>query len=73
MDYTQCILVLNHLKKFGTITSKEAFDMYGITRLAAIIFLLRKEHNISTIRSTGTNRFGRPTRYATYKLNGEKD
>ena len=32
--------VLEHLKEYGTITSLEAIDLYGATRLSAIIFNL---------------------------------
>lgn len=39
---TQHQIVLNHLKK-GPITSLQAFQMYGITRLAARIHELHKQ------------------------------
>jgi hypothetical protein len=45
--------VLNHLQE-STITSWEAINKYGITRLSAIIFVLRKDYTItSTRRSEG--------------------
>jgi hypothetical protein len=45
--------VLNHLQD-KTITSWEAINKYGITRLSAIIFVLRKDYTItSTRRSEG--------------------
>lgn len=34
--------VYEHLKKQGHITSKEAFELFGATRLSAIIYNLRK-------------------------------
>ena len=34
--------VLEHLQKNNTITSMEAIDLYGATRLSDIIFKLRK-------------------------------
>lgn len=37
--------VLNHLRENGSITSWEAIQQYGATRLSAIIFNLRKKGN----------------------------
>lgn len=34
--------VLRHLQKFGSITSLQAFQLYGITRLSGRIYDLRK-------------------------------
>lgn len=56
---TQKERVLGHLKKFSGITSLQAYDMYGITRLAAVIFDLRACGN--RIKSTDMkvrNRYG---------------
>lgn len=61
--------VIEHLKKHGTITSMEAIEKYGATRLAAIIFDLRKKYNISTIMTEGKDRYDNISRYAIYKLN----
>jgi hypothetical protein len=43
--------VFNHLQD-KTITSWEAINNYGITRLSAIIFVLRKDNNITSTRKT---------------------
>lgn len=40
---TQKEQVLAHLKKYGSITSWNAITDYRITRLAAVIFLLRED------------------------------
>lgn len=56
---TQNDMILNHLREHGSITSKEAIDAYGITRLSGRIFELRKRGNIisaSTVRVM--DRFG---------------
>ena len=66
-------ITLNHLQTHETITSMEAFHKYGITRLSAVIFELRKVYNIATIMTDGTNRYGRPTHFATYKYIGKVD
>ena len=66
---TQVEKVLNHLIKFGTITSWEAIQTYRITRLSDKIYLLRKKGiNISTIDSSNINQDGIKTEFATYKL-----
>lgn len=61
--------VVSHLNSFGAITSKEAFEMYGITRLAAIIHDLRiKGYNIETDMIVGKTRYGSTCQYARYVL-----
>lgn len=62
-----------HLKHHHAITSWEAFEMYGITRLSAIIYTLRKTHNIRSLPMTTTNRFGNTVNYVKYVYEGEKD
>ena len=39
---TQKLLIMNHLLDGGSITQREAFNMFNITRLSAIIYYLRK-------------------------------
>lgn len=66
---TQEEKVLRHLKQFGTITSWEAIMEYGITRLSAKIFNLRKEgYDIGSERVTAKNRFGENCTFAKYFL-----
>lgn len=62
--------VLEHLKEHGTITSLEAIELYGATRLSAIIFNLRKQgFNIETIDLPFVDRFGNKSHYGKYILN----
>ena len=63
--------VLRHIKKYGSITSMEAFEKYGITRLSARIYNLRREHNIVTIMRTSVNRYGNEVNFAEYRLVAE--
>ena len=66
---TQFEIIKNHLEKYKTITSMEAFQKYGITRLSATIFNLRAEGNrIVTEYQTSKNRYGERTTYAVYRL-----
>lgn len=46
-------MVLEHMRRYGSITSMTAFRMYDITRLSAKVFILRKRGNdIITLRET---------------------
>ena len=60
--------VLNHLMK-TSLTSMQAFEDYGITRLSAIIFNLRNEgYNIKTTLHHIINNYGNSCVYAEYTL-----
>lgn len=64
-----CVLIMQHMKKYGSISHFEAEEMYGCARLAARIKDLRnKGVAIETEMVTGKNRYGGNTRYAVYKL-----
>lgn len=66
---TQTSAVLAHMRKFGGITSMEAFKEYGATRLSGLIFELRKRgFQIVTEMQSGVNRFGGSCCYAKYVL-----
>lgn len=65
--------VLNWLKKGNTITSWEAFEKFGATRLSAIIFDLRKDlrkdgYNIAGVWETTIDRYGDEKRFLRYFL-----
>lgn len=61
--------VLEHLKEHGAITSLEAIDKYGATRLSDIIYRLRKQGmNIETIDMPFTDRYGTKSKYGKYIL-----
>tara|TARA_Y100001978_G_C23304211_1_gene250803 strand:+ start:169 stop:465 length:297 start_codon:yes stop_codon:yes gene_type:complete len=64
---TQKDMVLWHLKSFKTLTSYQAFKEYGITRLSAIIFNIRKEgYSIVSNTESIKNRFNRTVDFAIY-------
>lgn len=66
---TQKEMILQHLKRHGSITPKDAIDNYGIMRLGARIYDLKSEgYKIVTETEHGINRFGRPIAYARYLL-----
>lgn len=65
--------VLEHLNRIGTITSVEAFKLYGITRLASCINRLRNNgYDIRTVMMEGETRYGEPCRFAKYVYVGKK-
>lgn len=64
---TQYESVKEHLDNIGSITSFEAFDKYGITRLSQYIHVLRKEGvNIESKFETKKNRYGHSTTFVKY-------
>lgn len=67
MNQTEAVLA--HLQKHKSITSWEAIQEYGATRLSDIIYRLRdRGYDIQNIWEETTNRFGTPTRYVRYVL-----
>lgn len=73
MSNNQCATVLWHMKEYGSITHKEADDLYGCSRLAARISDLRHQ-GVKIISETVTSRSpeGRVKHYSRYRL-GEKE
>jgi hypothetical protein len=62
-------VVLELLKSGRSITSKEAFERFGITRLSAIICDFRKMgYPIATSLEDGVTRYGDSCKYARYSL-----
>lgn len=69
MKTTQCERILRHMKDYGSITSMEAVNEYGIMRLASRINDLRAQGiAISSETVSGKNRYGETTHYAVYRL-----
>lgn len=69
---TQNDMILDYLKTHSEgITPKDANDLFGCMRLSGRIHDLRSMgYDISTTNETKKNRFGVPTTYARYKLEG---
>lgn len=65
---TQGEKIINHIDKYGSITSLEAFREYSITRLAARIHDIEAS-GIKIERTTETceNQFGEKVRYTRYR------
>lgn len=66
---TQLNRILSHLLEHETITPLEALSEYGCYRLGARIADLRKQgYDIETEITSGKNRYGDRTNFATYRL-----
>lgn len=72
-EITQDERVLRHLNDFGSITSWQAIEEYGITRLSACIYRLRRDgYEINNELKFSKNRYGEPVHFVKYKINKEK-
>lgn len=66
---TQNEEVLKHLLVNGSITSREAMEKYGIMRLGARIYELKKQgYPIKTYLRVGKSRNGESMVYAEYRM-----
>jgi hypothetical protein len=66
---TQNEMVLDHMRKHGTINLVTAYNEYGVMALHSRISDLRQAgHTISTISHTQKNRFGKNVQVFDYKL-----
>ena len=68
---TQKELIEKHLLEKGKITSWEAFEIYGVTRLSHIIYILRRKYDIISVSTTKKNRYGHYCTYSTYTLKND--
>lgn len=66
--------ILKHLQAAGSITSMEAFNLYKVTRLSAIIFNIKKKgHVIKSTRESYLDKYGRNCRFVRYTYEGTID
>ena len=60
-------MVLEHIAKHKTITTHEAYELYGITRLPSRIYDLREMgYKIGMVWEHGVNRYGHPVKWGKY-------
>ena len=73
MKISQVKTIENHLKKYGSITQYEAWKRYGVSRLSAVIYDLRKQglNIVTTDKKVKSHRWG-TTIVAKYVLVKEK-
>lgn len=66
---TQSKQILNYIKEKGSITQKDAYREFDCMRLAAQIYILKRQGiPIKSTLETSQNRFGKRTSYARYSL-----
>lgn len=67
---TQKQYILEHLKEHGSITSQEAFKLYGATRLSGVIWRLKHKdgYDIESIDKVVKTRYGRNVSVSEYVL-----
>ena len=69
MKISQCMKILEYMRKHGSITPREAEDAFGCMRLAARIADLKDQGYIIERRTkTGKNRYGNTVSFAEYYL-----
>lgn len=68
----QCEKIVYYIQMFGSISSMEAFQDLGITRLSARIYELRNEgYQFDEKFETAKNRFGESVTYKRYRFQKE--
>jgi hypothetical protein len=67
MNKFQTDIILDHFRKWKSITSLEAIKSYRITRLASVIFDLREKYEIVSLRENKGNKL-----FVRYVLLGKK-
>jgi hypothetical protein len=73
MKPTQCDLILNYMKRFGSINPMQALHDIGCFRLAARISDLReKGHSIVAVRVNYKTRLGEAKHFNEYRLKEDK-
>ena len=71
---SQITVILKHLQSGKEINPLEALSKYGVYRLGAIIFWLKKEgYNIISRREDYLKPSGKKGHYAVYRLEEEQD
>lgn len=70
----QCDRILKYMNDFGSITTLQAFNDLGCTRLASRITDLRQKGiEIKSEYVSGKNRYGEKVSYKKYSLNEERE
>lgn len=60
--------ILKYIKDFGSITTKQAFDDLGCTRLSEYIRRLRIDYSVKDEWVHGVNRYGDKTSYKKFYI-----
>ena len=74
MAKSQVQAIKEYLERGNTLTSREAFDLFGCTRLSAKIYELRNRYGMNIVCkwAKGKTRFGKNCYYGIYYLKIDK-
>lgn len=68
---TQKQAVLQYVKDFGSISSMEAFGDLGVTRLADVVYKLKKDgYTVKSTTESTVNRYGNKVNFSRYVIEG---
>lgn len=71
---TQKEMLLKYLHDFGSISPAEAFTDLNMTRLAAVVYDLRRDgYRITAVKEGKANRYGQMRYFVRYKLEDESN
>ena len=74
MKITQCQRILDYIRRFGAISTLEAYNDLGVTRLASRIHNLKEQgYNIVSSMGTAKNRYGETVHFSIYRLKEDKE
>ena len=66
---SQCNRVMQYMRDFGSISTREAFDDLGVTRLSGRIYDLKKQGvPIADSMEKSKNRYGETVTYKRYRI-----
>lgn len=66
---TQAEMIVEYINKFGSITSRDAFNDLGVTRLSArIADLKNRGYSIEEVWESSKNRFGETVSYKRFSF-----
>ena len=72
MKITQCQRIIDYMRRFGSISTLEAFNDLGVARLASRIHDLREQgYHISSEIKSAKNRYGKKVHFKVYRLKEE--
>jgi hypothetical protein len=65
--------ILDYMNRYGYITTRQAFEDLGCTRLSEYIRRLRLQYEIDDEIETGINRYGEKVHWKKYFIRGNKN
>lgn len=74
MKATQCQRIIDYMRRFGSISTLDAFNDLGVARLASRIHDLKAQgYNITSSIGIAKNRYGEKIHFSVYRLIEDKE